>query len=536
MISKLKSELTFKWLGADVSSGLVVFLVALPLCLGIALASGAPLISGIVTGVIGGVVVAMLSGTNLAVSGPAAGLTVIVLNGIDDLGGFDAFLVAVVLAGILQICLGALKAGFIGLFFPHSVIKGLLAAIGVILILKQIPHFLGVDEDFFGDFAFWQANGLNTFSEIYYSLTHIHKGVVTVAVVALAIILLWDRPFMKRNAILKNIPGALVAVVAAVLLKLLFDGMTGGWQIEASHLVTLPVMSSWGEIQSSLASPDFSVLSNPQLYLVALSLGLIASIETLLSVEAIDKLDPMRRHSPMNRELMAQGTGNIICGLVGGLPMTAVIVRGTANINAGGRTKLASFSHGIFLLVSVLAIPFILNQIPLAALAALLLVVGYKLVSVKIIQQQWSQGRDQFIPFVVTLLAIVLTDLLIGVLIGLVVGMYSVLRENYKHAFHKKNLHHNGQETVELVLSEQVTFLNKAHIINELKAIPEQGRVVIDASHSTFIDHDVLETIRDFKREAAEKNIDLKLINIEADGGNIQKQQGVGSRAAGKRP
>ncbi|WP_225000006.1 SulP family inorganic anion transporter [Cesiribacter sp. SM1] len=522
MANKLKSEITFKWLGSDVSAGLVVFLVALPLCLGIALASGAPLFSGIITGIVGGVVVALLSGTNLAVSGPAAGLTVIVLNGIEDLGGWEPFLVAVVLGGVIQLALGFLKAGFIGMFFPHSVIKGLLAAIGLILILKQIPHFFGVDEDFFGDFAFWQANGLNTFSEIFYSLTHIHYGVVTVGIVALAIIIFWDRPFMKQNAILKNIPGALVAVIAAIGLKLFFDGMPG-WQIEESHLVSLPVLRNWGEIKSSLSHPDFAILSNPQVYLVALSLGLIASIETLLSVGATDKLDPLRRHSPMNRELLAQGAGNIVSGFIGGLPMTVVIVRSTANISAGGRTKLASFFHGIFLLVSVLAIPGLLTQIPLAALAAVLLVVGYKLVSIKVIREQWSQGRDQFIPFIVTLVAIVLTDLLIGVVIGMVVGMYSILRENYKHAFHKKSVHHNGHETVELVLSEQVTFLNRAHIINELNAIPENGSVVINGSHSTFIDHDVLETIKDFKREAAEKKIDVKLINIEADGGNIQK-------------
>lgn len=521
MANHKTSEITFKWIGADISAGLVVFLVALPLCLGIALASGAPLFSGIITGIVGGVLVALLSGTSLAVSGPAAGLTVIVLNGIEDLGGFEAFLAALVLAGIIQLILGFMKAGFIGLFFPHSVIKGLLAAIGVILILKQIPHFFGVDQDFFGDFAFWQANGLNTFSEIFYSLTHIHIGVVIIGIVSLAIILLWDQPYMKGNAILRNIPGALIAVVVAVLLKFLFDNYMPGWRIEESHLVSLPLLNNWGDVQQSLAHPDFAVLSNPKVYLVALSLGFIASIETLLSVEATDKMDPMKRHSPMNRELFAQGAGNIVCGLIGGLPMTAVIVRSTANISAGGRTKLASFFHGIFLLISVVSIPFLLNQIPLAALAAVLLVVGYKLVSIRIIRQQWKQGRDQFIPFIVTLLAIVFTDLLIGVLIGLVVGMYSILRENYRHAFHSKRVELNGRTTVELTLSEQVTFLNKAHILRELHGLPEKSHVVIDGSNSTFIDHDVLETIYDFNRTAEDKQIVVDLINIDRNGRNI---------------
>jgi MFS superfamily sulfate permease-like transporter len=510
-----------KSLGNDLPAGIVVFLVALPLCLGIALASGAPLFSGILTGIIGGLLVSMLSGSQLAVSGPAAGLAVIVLNGIEDMGGFEAFLVAVILAGIIQLVLGFLKAGFVALFFPNSVIKGLLAAIGLILILKQIPHFLGVDQDFFGNLAFWQADGYNTFSEIIYSFGHIETGIVLIGAISLSILLLWERPFMKQIKLFKNVPGALIAVVVAVVLKLLFDGTS--LEVGSSHLVELPIISSWSEMQQSLSFPDFSILSNPQVYILAISLGLIASVETLLSLEATDKLDPQKRTSSPNRELLAQGVGNIVAGFIGGLPMTAVIVRSSANINSGGKTRMSSFIHGLLLCLSVFFIPELLNHIPLSALAAVLLMVGYKLISVDVVKRQWKLGRDQFIPFAVTVLAIVLTDLLIGIVIGMVVGAYIVLRENYKHAFHKEPVQDAEPSSVRLVLSEQVTFLNKAHIQRELNSLPKGSRVIIDGSQSRFIDHDVLETINEFRQVAGEREVDVQLVKLHHNGEDIQK-------------
>lgn len=520
MLDKHAKPTPFSYLGTDLSAGIVVFLVALPLCLGIALASGAPLFSGIVTGMVGGLIVVWLSGSQLAISGPAAGLTLIVLNGIDQLGGYEAFLAAVVLAGVFQLGLGVLKAGFFASFFPHSVIKGLLAAIGLILILKQIPHFLGVDQDFFGDLAFWQPDGFNTFSELIYAFGHIETGVVIIGSVTLAILLLWEQPFIKNTKALKTVPGPLLAVIVAVILKLIFDGIPG-LQISQAHLVSLPILDSWDTLNASLPQPNFSVLSNPQVYLVALSLGLVASLETLLSVEATDKLDPLKRHTPMNRELFAQGIGNMLCGFIGGLPMTAVIVRSSANINSGGKTRMSGFIHGIFLLLSVAFIPQILNLIPLAALAAVLLLVGYKLISVQIIKRMWKLGWAQFIPFAVTVIAIVATDLLPGISIGMVVGIFFVIRENYNHAFKKEAVIPGETPTYRFILSENVTFLNKAHIQKELHHLPEGSKVIIDGSLTRFIDYDALETINEFRMVADERAVEVELVNLPANGRNL---------------
>ncbi|MDX5442590.1 MAG: SulP family inorganic anion transporter, partial [Hymenobacteraceae bacterium] len=487
----------------DLPAGLVVFLVALPLCLGIALASGAPLISGLITGIVGGVVVALVSGSQLAVSGPAAGLTVIVLNALEDLQTFEAFLVAVVLAGIIQLILGFLKAGIIGLYFPSSVIKGMLAAIGLILIMKQIPHFLGVDSDFFGEMEFFQPDGKTTFSALFDSVRHVHPGAALVGIISLLILIVWEKPFIKRYSFTKLVPGALIVVLLSVLLNYIFSQWFPDLYIQASHLVRIPVFDSADDVVNSLALPDFDVLtSNSAVYVTAVTLAIVASLETLLSIEATDKLDPHKRITPTNRELKAQGIGNIVSGLIGGLPMTAVIVRSSANVNSGGQTKVSAFFHGLLLLLSVLFLANFLNQVPLSALAAVLLVVGFKLTKPVLYKAQFKLGSAQFKPFIITILAILFTDLLIGISIGLAVGVFYILKANYKfpYFFHKES--YSGREIIRLKLSEHVSFLNKASIMLTLSNLPENCHIIIDGSNSTYIDYDVLEAIQDFKSVA----------------------------------
>lgn len=503
-----------KSLKNDLPAGLVVFLVALPLCLGIALASGAPLFSGIITGIVGGMVVALLSGSQLAVSGPAAGLTVIVFDGIQSLGSFEVFLSAVVIAGVIQVVLGFARAGIIGLYFPTSVIKGMLAAIGLILILKQIPHFLGVDQDFFGDERFFQMDGENTFSEITHAFGHVGLGALIVGLISLFILIVWERPIIKNNKVLSMVPGALIAVVLSIVLNAVFMEFVPNLTITASHLVKLPVIIGLESLKDELTFPDFSQLANPKLYVVALTIAIIASIETLLSVEATDKLDPQKRRTPNNRELKAQGIGNMISGLIGGIPMTAVIVRSSANIASGGKTRMASFIHGILLMVCVLFIPGILNKIPLSALAAILLMVGFKLTKPALYKSQFVRGYDQFIPFLVTVLAILFTDLLIGIAIGMVVGVYYILKTNIETPYYLRGEHHTSTKKIKIKLSEHVSFLNKASLAKTFDRLPEDCTLEIDGSKSRFIDFDVLETIHNFKETAREKNIKLILIEI----------------------
>jgi MFS superfamily sulfate permease-like transporter len=498
----------------DLPAGLVVFLVALPLCLGIALASGAPALSGIITGIIGGIVVACLSGSALSVSGPAAGLTVIVLNGITDLGSFQTFLVAVVLAGVLQLILGFLKAGIIGLYFPSSVIRGMLAAIGLTLILKQIPHFIGFDKDAFGDMDFFQADHQNTFSELLNAFQNLQVGSLIVGVISLVLILFWDNVLAKKNQTLRLVPSALVAVFVSVALSYYFQNFAPGLAIAKEHLVSLPLISGTSELMSNLTFPDFSQLTNPKVYIVAITIAIVASLETLLSIEAVDKLDPHKRITPPNRELKAQGVGNILSGLIGGLPMTAVIVRSSANLNAGGQTRISAIFHGILLLVSLLLLSNVLNLIPLSALAAVLLVVGFKLTKPMLYRSQLRLGSQQFIPFIVTILAILFTDLLKGISIGLIVGVFYILKANYRSAYFFKKEIYNGKEVICLKLSEHVSFLNKASIVLTLDHLPENSHVIIDGELSEVIDYDVLEAIQEFKQKAFEKNIILELIHI----------------------
>jgi len=500
----------------DIPAGLVVFLVALPLCLGIALASGAPLMSGLITGIVGGIVAGLLSGSHLAVSGPAAGLTVIVLDGIEDLGTFEAFLAAVVLAGAIQLILGFLKAGIVAYYFPSSVIRGMLAAIGLILILKQIPHFLGVDSDFFGDDAFMQPDGMNTFSEIAYAVEHMGLGSFVIGMVSLMLIIFWSRPIMKKIPLLSAIPSALLVVLVAVLLNQLFIAYFPQLVVSQPHLVSLPIMDSLSSFAEELRTPDFSGFIRIDIIRTALTIAIIASIETLLSVEATDKLDPMKRRTPTNRELKVQGIGNMVVGFLGGIPMTAVIVRSTANISAGARTKMSAFYHGVFLLASVIIIPHVLNLIPLSALAAILLSVGYKLTKPSTYRAQWKIGHQQFIPFIVTVVAILFTDLLVGISIGMAVGVYYILHANYNTPFQHTEEDKDTHQHYTIHLSEHVSFLNKANISAMLENVPENSVVDIYGDNTRYIDYDVIEAIHEFRELTEEKNIKLSLINVPA--------------------
>lgn len=502
----------------DFPASIVVFLVAVPLCLGIALASGAPLFSGIIAGVIGGIVVGSLSDSPLGVSGPAAGLAVIVLTAINEMGGlanggFEIFLLAVIFAGIIQVALGYAKAGIIGYYFPSSVIKGMLAGIGVIIILKQIPHALGYDGNPEGEIAFVQPDGQTTFSELVNMMNFISPAAITITLLSLAILILWERPFIKKLSFTKVIQGPLLVVILGIILNYAFQGTA--WAVSAEHLVAIPIASSFGEITSLFSTPDFSAITNPLVYTTGITIAIVASLETLLCVEATDKLDPYKRITPTNQELKAQGVGNIISGLVGGLPITQVIVRSSANIQSGGRTKLSAILHGFLLLISVLAIPVVLNMIPLASLAAILLMVGFKLAKPVLFKSMYKLGWPQFVPFMVTIVGIVLTDLLVGIGLGLVVAVFYILLNNFKRPFFFSPDNHLNDNAIRIELSEEVTFLNKAAILNTLKEIPENSKVIIDASRTESIDHDVLEIFEDFKQNAVYNNIDLGFIGFE---------------------
>lgn len=491
----------------DLPASIVVFLVAVPLCLGIALASGAPLYSGMIAGIVGGLVIGILSKSNLSVSGPAAGLTAIVLAGITQLGAFDIFLVSVVIAGAIQVLLGFLKAGSVAYYFPGNVIKGLLTAIGIIIILKQVPHAVGYDKNAEGDFAFFQTDGDNTFSAIINSINYIHPGAVLIAVVSLLILIFW--PKIKQ---VKLIPAPLVAVVAGIGLNEFFKASGNSiLSVRNEQLVNLPVASDMQSFFSQFIFPDFSAITNKEVWIMGITLAIVASIESLLTIEATDKLDPLKRVTPVNRELKAQGTGNIISGLLGGLPMTSVIVRSTANINAGGRTKMSTILHGALLLLCTAFIPGLLNKIPLATLAAVLILTGYKLCKVSVFKEMFAKGKYQWVPFASTVAAIVFTDLLIGVGVGLAVSVVFILRGNLKspYFFHREEYHEG--DLIRIELAQEVSFLNKASIRLTLEAIPENSTVVIDASKTVYIDYDVLEIIREFEQVIAPER-DIKLV------------------------
>jgi carbonic anhydrase/SulP family sulfate permease len=493
-------------------AGLVVFLVALPLCLGIALASGAPMVAGIVSGVVGGLLVAWLSGSHTSVSGPAAGLVAVVLAQVAVLGSYEAFLVAVILAGAIQVLFGALRAGFIAAFFPSSVIKGLLAAIGLILILKQIPHAVGHDADPEGDMGFLQVDGKNTISELFSSLFDLDPGAMMVGLVSLAVLLAWDRSRFKNSLI----PAPLVVVLLGVTANLVFKATASSWAIGTSHLVQLPTVAGMGEFLRVLPSPDLKAFGNPAIIMAAVTIAIVASLETLLNLEAVDKLDPRKRVSPPNRELMAQGAGNIVSGLLGGLPITSVIVRSSVNINAGAATRLSAFFHGALLCLLVLFAPRWLNEIPLASLAAVLIVTGLKLASPTLFRQMWTEGRSQFVPFIVTVVAIVFTDLLVGVLIGLGTGLAFILHSNYRRPMLRFMEHHVSGDVLRIEFANQVSFLNRASLEQALDAVPTDGHVVLDARNTDYIDPDILDLIEDFRRQTATaRNLKVSLVGFK---------------------
>ncbi|HEY0655701.1 MAG TPA: SulP family inorganic anion transporter [Chryseosolibacter sp.] len=491
-------------LNYDLPSSVVVFLVAIPLCLGIALASGAPMLSGLIAGIVGGIVVGSFSGSNLSVSGPAAGLTTIVLSAISQLGSYEAFLCAVVLGGFFQILLGLFKAGTIGHFFPVAVIKGMLSAIGLILILKQIPHALGYDKDFEGDEAFFQADGENTFSEIVNALNYFSGGAIIISLLSVLILISWDRPSIKNHKILKYVPGPLLVVLFGILMNALYNAVVPVLAISEEHLVTLPNAAAFFE---QMTFPDFSQFGNINVYIIAVTLALVASLESLLSIEAADKLDEFKRITPLNRELRAQGIGNMVSGLLGGLPVTAVIVRSSANINAGARTKASTITHGLLLLTAVMAIPHLLSLIPFSALAAILIVTGYKLTKPSLYRDTFRKGWDQFLPFVITIAAIILTNLLVGIAIGIAVGLFFVLKTNFHEAI---SIIKDGNHYL-LRLNKDVTFLNKALLRKTFEHIPDNTTLIIDGGSSMFIDNDIIETIDDFVLNAPSRNIKVEI-------------------------
>ncbi len=509
---------TTHYLKSDIKSGLVVFLVALPLCLGIALASGAPLFSGIISGVVAGIVVGLLSGSQLSVSGPAAGLTAIVLAAIATLGSFEAFLLAGFLAGLIQIVLGFAKAGVLSNYLPSNVIEGMLAAIGIIIILSQLPHAVGFDEMHEGDYFFINAAGEHQiFTTLANTVNFMHPGAIIIVLVSLAILIAFLKvPFLKK---LKSVPGALVAVLAGIAINEAFKATGSSLAISADHLVSLPIPESIGQFWNQFSLPDFGQIGNVEIWVVAITIASVASIETLLCIEAADKMDPLKRYTDTNRELKAQGVGNMLSCLIGGIPITSVIVRTSANVSSGGKTKIAAISHGVFLMIAVLTIPFLLNKIPLASLAAVLLVIGYKLANPSKFIHMWQNSKKfQFIPFVVTVIAIVMTDLLIGVGIGMAVSIYFILRGNVKLAYFFKKDKHNEGETIYMELAQEVSFLNKAAIKQTFAHLPKDSKVIIDASNTVYIEFDVLQLIKEFAKEGAkERNISVTLLGFRKE-------------------
>ncbi len=504
----------FKNLKQDLPASLVVFFVALPLCLGIALASGAPLFSGIIAGVIGGIVVGAISGSSVGVSGPAAGLAVIVLNAITELGSYEIFLLAVVMAGLIQIIMGLLKAGVIGYYFPTSVIKGMLSAIGIIIFLKQIPHAFGYDADYEGDMNFFQPDGENTFSELIKMVDYISPGVILITAISLFILLLWEKVLSKRHKFFKMFPGPLAAVIVGVLYQIFVGSGSSSLNISPQHLVKVPVPEGIDSFLGQFTTPDFSQFANTEVYIVAITIAIVASLETLLCVEATDKLDPEKRVTPTNRELIAQGTGNTISGLIGGIPITQVIVRSSANIMSGGKTKLSAILHGFLLILSVVFIPKFLNLIPLGVLAAVLLIIGYKLANPKLFAQMYKHGKKQFIPFIVTIVAIVFSDLLIGIALGFAVALVVILFNSYKnsHFLHIESKEANNKK-LKMTLAEEVTFLNKGAISRELDSVPEGAYLEIDVTKTVNLDYDVQEILDNFSIKAKNRNITIKLIS-----------------------
>lgn len=491
------------------AAGLSVFFVALPLCLGIALASGAPLYTGILSGIIGGIVVSFISGSHLAVSGPAAGLTTVVAASIISLGDFRIFLLTVVIAGIFQLLLGVLKLGVIANYFPSSVIKGMLAAIGIILISKQIPLALGYDQPDFWTIGFLKLfRPSNLRSNFINFNQHITRGAILISIISLAVLILLRFPFAKK---LKIIPAPLIVVVIGIIINILFTNAVSDYSLKETQLVNIP-----GNILANISFPDFSkFFSTSEIWKDGITIGLLATLETLLCIEAIDKLDRRNRITPVNRELIAQGIGNITCGLLGAIPITAVVVRGAANVDAGARTKTSAFTHGLFLLLAVSFVPFLLNKIPYASLAAILIITGYNLTKLKLFRNMWSLGWKQFLPFIFTIVVILFTDLLVGVCIGLLISVYYIIQNNFKAEYKITKTMTGDIETEYIRLNSNVTFLNKVKLRKALDDVPEYSRLTIDGSECNFIDYDILEIISEYESKAKERQIELQLKGIE---------------------
>lgn len=518
-------KLNTQFLKSDIPSGLVVFLVALPLCLGIALASGAPFFSGLISGIIGGIVIGSLSGSKLSVSGPAAGLAALVLAAITNIGAYDLFLCAVFIAGILQVLMSVAKLGGIANYFPSSVIKGLLTSIGILIIAKQIPYAFGYDRDEKNNLTLLFPFGDEDLSELFQPLQHIDVGVFIICIISILIMLVWDRPFIKKRV--KFIPGALVAVIVSIFLNEIFKSSGSSLIVTQDHLVQIQAAKNANEFFSFFTMPDFNGFLNSKVIFTGIMIAIIASLETLLSIEAIDNLDPERRVTNTNRELRAQGIGNAISGLIGGLPITSVIVRSSANVHSGAKSKLSTIFHGFLLLFTVIAIPGILNLIPLSALAAILLLTGYKLCKFSVFSKMIKNGKYQYIPFFVTVFVIIGIDLLgiypplkgqgllAGVIIGLASACGAILHGNLKNSyFFHKDKHHEG-DIIRIQLSDEVSFLNKAAIRETLDHMPANSNVVIDASRTEYIDFDVLELIKEFKNiKAPLKNINCSFVGF----------------------
>ncbi|WP_375586773.1 bifunctional SulP family inorganic anion transporter/carbonic anhydrase [Acinetobacter baumannii] len=486
----------------DLLSGVVVFLVALPLCLGIALASGAPIISGIIAGIVGGIIVGLLSGSHISVSGPAAGLTAVILVQLDQLGGnYAAFLLCIVFAGILQILFGVFKLGFFANFIPNNVILGLLAAIGAILIVTQLPYLFGLTD--FSWKEVWTATP-DTFIQKF------DAGAALIGLLSLFLILAWDSSPLKKLAL----PSALIAVVLAAVFNFVLISIGSSWAVQSNNLIQLPnILQAPEEV---LVFPDFSYLAEPLIYTGAITLAIVASLETLLNLEAADKLDPQKRSSPPNRELWAQGAGNIVSGLIGGMPVTSVIVRSSVNANTGARSKCSTIIHGVLLLLAILFFVPLMNMIPLSALAAILIVTGFKLTHPKLFKQLYQKGWRQFLPFIITLVAILLTDLLTGILVGLFTSSAFILYGNFNkgvRVYKEKHLH--GIVT-RIELPSQVTFLNRSALISALEHVHKDQQLIIDATQCDSIDPDIYQVIQDYQNETAVKRqVDLKLIGFK---------------------
>jgi MFS superfamily sulfate permease-like transporter len=494
-------------ISADFTASLVVFFVALPLCLGIALASGAPIISGLIAGIVGGVIVGFFSGSNTSISGPAAGLTVIVLTSIEQLNGFQIFLCALVIAGAIQIILGLIGAGIIGNFVPSAVIKGMLAAIGIILIFKQLPHAFGYDKDYEGDESFIQTDHHNTFTELLELSNHFTIGAIAIALITFIVLYAGENSSLKKSPLFKIVPVSLLAVIIGTVANIIFENFFDVLKLEPEHLVQIPSVFE----KSNLNFPDFNQISNTLVWIVAIKIALVASLETLLSIEATDKLDPEKRITPTSKELLAQGAGNLVSGFIGGLPVTAVIVRSSANIVAGAKTKLSAIFHGLILGLFVMIFPQILNKIPLSTLAVLLIFVGFKLTKPLLYKQQFKSGVDQFLPFIATIIAIVFSDLLIGVGIGLLVAFFFIVRSSFQRAVSITN---DGKNYL-IKLKGNVSFLNKAFLREKFEIIPEESYIIIDGTAATYIDKDIIELMEDFQELSTHRKItiDKKISN-----------------------